>query len=582
MGQAAAITMPIDPRNLNTLWSSVLAESFVRLGLQTVVICPGSRSAPLAIAFAEHPEIDAIPILDERSAGFFALGRAKASHRPVALICSSGTAGANFYPAVIEAKESGVPLLVITADRPPELRQCHAGQAIDQLRLFGSYALWEAELALPVLDLGLLRYLRQTAQQAWQQALRGGPVHLNQPLREPLAPIADPATQTWLAQQWPGENFFAELLTAVPTPQIQQPLPPLPSQGLITVGPIAPEDPAAFVQAIAQLSAHLGWPVLSDAVTPLRQFADHCPRLISSYDLILRQPHWRASLQPEAVLQIGELPTSKELRLWLTEQTCPRWIVSPRPENFDPLHGSSHHLPVTVEAIAIPATIAPASDYSRQWQQAETAVQAAIAQHLAQVPDLTEPGIARLLSQHLPAQTPIFVANSTPIRDLEWFWLANDQRRSLYCSRGANGIDGTLSTAIGIAHQNRPSVLITGDLSLLHDSNGFLQRSQLQGHLTVVLIDNSGGGIFELLPIRDCGPSFEPFVATPQTVDFAALCQAYGVDYQAIATEAELIKAIQTLPTSGIRVLHLFTDRRQNAAWRRALFAELAAIPSQS
>lgn len=581
MGQAAAITMPIDPRNLNTLWASVLAESLVRLGLRTVVICPGSRSAPLAIAFAEHPAIDAIPILDERSAGFFALGRAKASHRPVALLCSSGTAGANFYPAVIEAKESGVPLLVITADRPPELRQCHAGQAIDQLKLFGSYPLWQTELALPALDLALLHYLRQTAQQAWQQALRGGPVHLNQPLREPLAPIADSTTPAWVAQQGLGDDFFAGLAIAAPTPQLQQALPPLPAHGLITVGPIAPDDPAAFVQAIARLSQHLGWPVLSDAVTPLRQFADECPLLIGGYDFILRQPHWRTVLKPEAVLQIGELPTSKELRLWLAEQTCPRWIVSPRPENFDPLHGPSHHLTVTAEAIAIPATLAPLSDYSRQWQQAETAAQTAIAQHLAQVPDLIEPLIARILSQHLPAQTPIFVANSTPIRDVEWFWLANNAQRSLYCNRGANGIDGTLSTAIGIAHQNRPSVLITGDLSLLHDSNGFLQRSRLQGHLTVVLIDNSGGGIFELLPIRDCGPSFEPFVATPQAVDFATLCHAYGVEYQAIATELELIKAIQTLPITGIRVLHLFTNRRQNAAWRRALFTELATIPSR-
>ncbi|WP_338431190.1 2-succinyl-5-enolpyruvyl-6-hydroxy-3-cyclohexene-1-carboxylic-acid synthase [Synechococcus elongatus] len=581
MGQAAAVTMPIDPRNLNTLWASVLVESFVQLGLQTVVICPGSRSAPLAIAFAEHPAIEAIPILDERSAAFFALGRARASHRPVALLCSSGTAGANFYPAVIEANESGVPLLVITADRPPELRQCHAGQAIDQLKLFGSYPLWQTELALPACDLELLRYLRQTVQQAWQQAQRGGPVHLNQPLREPLAPIADPITQAWFEQQWPGDDFFAALPIAAPTLLLQQALPPLPVQGIITVGPIAPADPVTFVQAIARLSRHLGWPVLSDAVTPLRQFADYCPLLISGYDFILRQSHWRATLKPEAVLQIGELPTSKELRLWLAEQTCPRWIVAPRPDNFDPLHGPSHSLPVTPEAIAVPDTIAPLSEYHRQWQQAEATVQTAIAQHLAAAPDLTEPLIARLLSQYLPDQTPIFVANSTPIRDLEWFWLANNKQRSLYCNRGANGIDGTLSTAIGIAHQNRPSVLITGDLSLLHDSNGFLQRSRLQGHLTVVLIDNSGGGIFELLPIRDCGPSFEPFVATPQSVDFAVLCQAYGVEYQAIATEQELIKSIQTLPTTGIRVLHLLTNRRHNAAWRRALFTELAAIPCE-
>lgn len=570
--------MPIDPRNLNTLWASVLAESLVTLGLETVVICPGSRSAPLAIAFAEHPQLDAIPVLDERSAAFLALGRARASHRPVVLICSSGTAGANFYPAVIEAKESGVPLLVITADRPPELRQCHAGQAIDQVGLFARYPLWEAELALPELNLQLLQYLRQTAQQAWQQASHGGPVHLNQPLREPLSPIADSQTQAWVEQHWPGDRFFTALRQTAPIATLQQPLPDLPTNGVIVAGPIAPAQPDRFVGAIARLSQHLGWPVLSDAATPLRQAADRIPLLISGYDFILRPPHWRSVLRPEAVLQIGELPTSKELRLWLAEQDCPRWIVSPRPENFDPLHGFSQRLAATPEELVISAAIAPVTDYSRKWQEAETTVQAAIAQKLETTHRLTEPLVARLLSQHLPPKTPVFVANSTPIRDLEWFWLANNQRRSLYCNRGANGIDGTLSTAIGIAHRNQPAVLITGDLSLLHDSNGFLHRPQLQGHLTIVLVDNSGGGIFELLPIRQCGPSFEPFVATPQSVDFATLARAYGVDYQTIASIDTLIAAIHVLPETGIRILHIQTDRQQNAEWRRALFAEIAEI----
>ena len=223
--------MLIDFRNTNSVWASILAETLRRLGLSTAVICPGSRSTPLAIAFAQQDEVDAIPVLDERSASFFALGIARQSGSPVVLVCTSGTAGANFYPAVIEAKESRVPLLVLTADRPPELRDCHSGQTIDQLKLFGTYPNWQVELALPSLDMGMLGYLRQTAVHAWERSLYPvpGPVHLNIPFRDPLAPLPD-ATSGSLESHFHPEDFFAGIATYLPcSPSPLLPLSPSPS-----------------------------------------------------------------------------------------------------------------------------------------------------------------------------------------------------------------------------------------------------------------------------------------------------------------------------------------------------------------
>ncbi|NJN31697.1 MAG: 2-succinyl-5-enolpyruvyl-6-hydroxy-3-cyclohexene-1-carboxylic-acid synthase, partial [Synechococcales cyanobacterium RM1_1_8] len=268
---ASPEVFPLDFRNVNQLWASVLVESLHRLGLRSAILCPGSRCAPLTIAFAQHPKIEAIPVLDERSASFFALGLARQQHRPVVLVCTSGTAGANFYPAVIEAREAQVPLLVITADRPPELRHCHAGQAIDQVKLFGHYPNWQTELRLPSSELDALAYLRQTVLFAWEQAIAPGqapgPVHLNQPLREPLAPLADPAVQA-LAAQFDLANFFrhlsppgrAVLVSPAPIAHWQQQ-----QRGLIVVGPCQPPDVEGYVAAIAQLSEGLGWPILSDA-----------------------------------------------------------------------------------------------------------------------------------------------------------------------------------------------------------------------------------------------------------------------------------------------------------------------------
>ncbi|MDX2228127.1 MAG: 2-succinyl-5-enolpyruvyl-6-hydroxy-3-cyclohexene-1-carboxylic-acid synthase [Leptolyngbyaceae cyanobacterium bins.349] len=580
--------MPLDFTNTNLLWTSILAETLYRLGLQTAVICPGSRSAPLAIAFANHPAIEAIPVLDERSASFFALGLARQQKCPVVLVCTSGTAGANFYPAVIEARESRVPLLILTADRPPELRDCNAGQAIDQHKLYGNFPNWQTELALPSLQASLLAYLRQTLLYAWERTVSPipGAVHLNLPFRDPLAPLPEAQTQAQ-ALTFDEKDFFAFLASS-------RPLTPLPSlvptslplatwqattHGIIIAGPAQPAAPAAYCQAIAALSQALGFPVLAEGLSPVRNYADQVPHLIATYDLILRNGILAEKLAPEVVIRIGEMPTSKQLRTWLSKTQPRQWIIDPGDRNLDPLHGKTTHLPLAIETLAawLPHEAAGVSPYLKLWQQAEAQTQQEVDCTMQATTGLFEGKVAWLLSQVLPPTTPLFICSSTPVRDVEFFWRSGNLRIQPYFNRGANGIDGSLSTALGMAHRQPAAVMLTGDLALLHDTNGFLLRQHFSGHLTIVLINNNGGGIFEMLPIAQFDPPFEAFFGTPQNIDFAHLCQTYGVAHELILTWEGLAERLTTLPSTGMRVLELRTDRKADARSRQNNLGQFAA-----
>jgi 2-succinyl-5-enolpyruvyl-6-hydroxy-3-cyclohexene-1-carboxylate synthase len=575
--------MPVDFRNTNSVWASILVETFQRLGLTTAVICPGSRSTPLAVAFAQNEKIAAIPVLDERSAAFFALGIAKQSGLPVVVVCTSGTAGANFYPAIIEAKESRVPLLILTADRPPELRDCHSGQTIDQVKLYGNYPNWQAELAVPCLEMEMLRYLRQIIVYAWErsQTPTPGSVHLNIPFRDPLAPIPQFDTQTLQSQL--KEDFFTSItsITHYPYPRSQagawERHYPLQEwlecdRGMMIAGVAQPGKAQEYVRAIAHLSQTLKYPVLAEGLSPLRNYADLNPYLISTYDLILRSRQSAQQLTPEIVIQIGDLPTSKQLREWLQIAQPRQWIIDPSHHNLDPLHGKTTHLGLSIEQLSLFPSSSPSQrevSYLQMWCDAEAKVRSAIDKTMARETDLFESKTPWLLSEILPPGTPIFIANSMPVRDVEFFWKPNNLAIQPFFNRGANGIDGTLSTALGIAHRNQSSVMLTGDLALLHDTNGFLLRNKFVGHLTIILINNNGGGIFEMLPIAKFEPPFEEFFATPQDIDFSQLCATYGVEHQLVNDWEKFKYLLNPLPIRGIRVLELRTNRKADARWRQ-------------
>jgi 2-succinyl-5-enolpyruvyl-6-hydroxy-3-cyclohexene-1-carboxylate synthase len=571
---------PLDFRTENTLWAGVLVETLARSGVTHAVISPGSRSTPLTLALAAHPSIEAIPVLDERSAAFFALGLAKQHGRPTVLVCTSGTAGANYFPAIIESQESGVPLIAITADRPPEMRECGSGQTIDQQKLFGGHVNFYHELALPAAEPKLLAYLRQTIVHAVTRAMGNphGPVHLNAPFRDPLAPAgAERLPEEVASRDW--AEFFAgvtppvaeEVWTAAPAiePAVH---------GVIVVGSTQPDDPAEYAGLVGLIASKLGWPVLADGLAPLRVNATGQVNLITTYDLILRNPSLAERLRPERVICLGGWPISKVLRAWLEATDAPTIVVTEGRANRDALHGRTQHLRSSLEVFAeqMPA-VTDVNGYTQLWLTLERKARERLDSRLRETTSMFEGRAVWLLAQHLPPETAVFVANSMPVRDVEYFWPVTDRRTRILFNRGANGIDGTLSTALGAAHGSSPSVLLTGDLALLHDTNGFQTRGKFRGSLTIVLINNRGGGIFEHLPVAKLDPPFEEFFATPQSADFALLAEAYGAEYEAVRDWVGFVALISTLPATGIRILEIKTDRKHDAALRKAMFAEIAA-----
>lgn len=572
-------SLSLDFRNVNTLWAGVLVETLVRCGVTQAVISPGSRSTPLTMALARHEGIEAIPVLDERSAAFFALGLARQSGTAVVLVCTSGTAGANYFPAIIEAKESGVPLLVLTADRPPEMRACASGQTIDQQKLFGSQVNFYQELALPAASLSHLAYLRQTVAHACSAAVQpqAGPVHLNVPFCDPLAPIEDGSTEAMVSQI--GEDFFAHLgpVAGVEIPGARLWQRAISARGLIVAGPAVPVDGAAYAKAVAKLAAQLGWPVLADGVSPLRHYASGKAVVVTTYDTILRNVAIARELAPRYVLCLGDWPTSKVLRQWLEQSGAEVVLVSQRYDNRDALHGRTRQICAPVETLVAKIKGKPVPGYAARWHALERKTRAAFKSIKPGAGSIFEGDVTTALAASLPAATPVFVASSMPIRDVEYFWPANDARCRFFFNRGANGIDGTLSSALGIAHGNAPAVLLTGDLAFLHDANGLMLRGKFRGSLTVILINNNGGGIFEHLPVAKFDPPFEEYFATPQTVDFATLCTAHGVKHALVRSLAQLEKLAGKLPAEGIRVLELRTNRELDAASRKRLFTRVAA-----
>jgi 2-succinyl-5-enolpyruvyl-6-hydroxy-3-cyclohexene-1-carboxylate synthase len=348
-------------------------------------------------------------------------------------------------------------------------------------------------------------------------------------------------------------------------------------KGIIVAGPEAVADPERYADAVQRLALALGWPVLADALSPVRSFPMAGLVRVSAYDAVLRSPRRAKALQPEMVICLGSWPTSKVLRGWLDQVGAKVLLVAPTARNRDALHGRTRWVPATVSGLRVKRLVGGDPRYATAWQRAGTAARRALDDALAAATDLIEPKAAWLLAQHLPEETPLFVASSMPVRDLEYFWPATDRRHRVFFNRGANGIDGTLSTALGVAHGGQPAVLLTGDLALLHDTNGLLLKPKFRGSLTVVLINNCGGGIFEHLAVAQFDPPFEEYFATPQTVDFAKLCATYGVEHTPVTDWAQFTAAVSRLPASGLRVLEIRTDRKRDAATRKKLLGDAAA-----
>jgi 2-succinyl-5-enolpyruvyl-6-hydroxy-3-cyclohexene-1-carboxylate synthase len=559
--------------NTNALWADVGVRTLRRLGLTHVVISPGSRSTPLAHAFAEAAGLQVTVALDERSAGFIALGLAKASGRPAALLCTSGTAAANYLPAVVEARLSATPLLILTADRPPELRECHSGQTITQNGLYAGYPVWSAEAAVPSTDLTLLRHWRQLLVDAWQrsQGPLAGPTHLNLPFRDPLSP-SDPEK----GYKAPA-GFDPETFTAVPPCGIVRPtlspatvtsLLPKTARGVIVVGPHAFEHREEGAAAVRELSRLTGWPILADGAGTLRGDLAGDTALVSGYDLILRDDGTARSLRPQAAVFLGPLPTSKVLRAWLKEGDIAALQLGRAGENTDPTH--SHWSRLDGQLIpggeSLPAVT---SAYAKAWRKAQQAA----AKKLSRLVDVDWPfegRVVSLLEEALGPDDRLFVGSSMPIRDLEWFYHPPGPGPEILTNRGANGIDGTVSTALGASLDGKHTVLLCGDLTFLHDSNALLSAYGHRGDLTVLVINNQGGGIFNHLAVAKSA-HFEQLWGTPQATDLGKLCAAHKVRHD-LAEGWNDLRRLLEIRGKGVRVIEFRTDREADAAWRKKSF----------
>jgi len=549
--------------NANHLWGIILADALYELGIQQVFFSPGSRSTPLVLALEDHEHIECTPILDERSAGFIALGFSKRTKSPTALLCTSGSALANWFPAVTEASHSGIPLFLLSADRPPELQNCAAGQTINQENLFGSFVRGFYQAPLPSLSPNKISKLQLLIGSAYGKALdtNPGPVHLNFPFREPLFVDSLPKDNSYpsfskSSQDKESEVDSIELLDSF-SKNCKRPL--------LIAGEMAPPEP------ILSLIENYPIPVLCDSLSNLRSRS--CPNAILRYENILRNLKLAKILKPDFIITLGPLPTSKSLRTWLDREGTKRVIIEPRGINVDPLASTSTSFQVNYSILPELSFEKLDDTWLDIWKSLEKSIEDNLDLHFEQEIEINEPKLIRLLSNHLPHNSQLHIANSMPTRDLEWFWKQGQVDVKFFGNRGVNGIDGTLGTALGLAHRSaKPTFLLTGELAFLHDSNALLFSTYFKGSLTIILINNDGGGIFEHLPISQ-HKAFEKCFATPQSCSFQKLCEAHGIDYKMLSTSKEFIQEIETPLSSGIRLFEIITDRKKNKQLRDNLLA---------
>ncbi len=580
----------MDLTNGNTALASALAEELARGGVRQAVVSPGSRSTPLAVALWRQPEIETSVIVDERSAAFFALGAAQASGTPVAMLCTSGTAAANYHPAICEADESAIPLVVLTADRPPELRGIGAGQTIDQVKLYGDSVRWFSEVGTHEADdQGLLHY-RSVACRALAAARgepRPGPVHLNLPWREPLAPTpvegAVTATDTVALQGREGRPLTA--VTAIDLEPSAFLLDEMAGHigdaisGVIVAGrQLDPE----LREPLVHLAQASGFPILAEPTSQLRCGPHDRSRVVSTYDLLLRDEHFARSVTPDLVLRFGEMPTSKPLRGWLAASGADQIAIDPHGDWNEPTNRAAAILRADPTELASGwATRLEKEDRGepRRWLEAEQAARAAIDSALAGEA-ISEPALHLALGEAHRDGDLVYTASSMPIRDQEAFLSPSETDAIFLCNRGANGIDGLISSGIGAAHATgRPTTIVTGDLGLLHDIGGLAALRDVSTPVRVVVIDNGGGGIFSFLPQANAlaAEEFEALLGTPRGVDVARAADLFDLPHRRLESLADLDVAL----ADGTGLIEAKTGRRENLDLHRRLAADVSKAISQ-
>ncbi|MEO6778445.1 MAG: 2-succinyl-5-enolpyruvyl-6-hydroxy-3-cyclohexene-1-carboxylic-acid synthase [Gemmatimonadaceae bacterium] len=605
--------MTTPPDQATFAFVGAFVDELARAGVRHVCIAPGSRSTPLALSIAAQPDLRTWMHLDERSASFFALGMARALGEPVALLCTSGTATANFLPAVVEAHSACVPLIILTADRPPELRDVGAAQTIDQNRLYGAHAKWFVEVALADITPDLMRYARTLACRAVATAAEGpaGPVHLNFPFREPLIPSAVAAPAGMLASDalaWHGRPDGAPWVTVTHDVSIAGETTILRIAAVLRAArrPLlicGPQYNGQLAAPLAALAEALPAPLLADPLSQIRWGPHRGENVIDRYDAALRDEAVAHSLAPDVVLRIGAIPTSKALLQYLQRHASAHQIVvdasgwpDPTLAAADVVHADPERVCAQLgEAIrgqrggspSVPSaqlgdsTSSDRSAWLAQWQRMDRETGSALTKYSATLDEPFEGAALTAIAGLMPPQSTLFVSSSMPVRDLDAFAAGDSRPLRVLANRGANGIDGVVSSALGVAAARKvngaPVVLVIGDIAFYHDMNGLLAARLHALDATIVILNNDGGGIFSFLPQAAQSAHFEQLFGTPHGLRFEATAALYGARYHAVATLDAMRNAVTAGVTgTGLHIVELHTDRARNVTLHREAWAQVA------
>ncbi len=577
--------------SITDLWASIIIEELVRLSVCDFCLSPGSRNTPLVTAVAENEQAKYIIHYDERGAGFFALGQVRATQKPMVLICTSGSAVANYLPALVEADNDNLPLIVLSADRPPELRGSGANQTIDQLHIFGNRVRSFVDMPCPDLSIEP-SYVLGSIDRAvsMTRGSNAGPVHINCMFREPFTPIGEQQEfssyvnkiEDWLK----NDKSYSHQSISVTTPQLHE-LEKIGQQlgsakrGIVIVGQLTSSSEYTAIENIAK---SLGWPLFADVSSQLR--TKQTAPAIPYSDLILSSEQFISEHQPDCILHLGGRFVSKNLQQWIELSNPPTYIqVNQYDRKIDPAHIVTTKLVADIPMfcdLVIPFITGNCCD--KDWLQmflsANQGVSTLLEMKCDNTKELTEPAIIRSIISHIPDRSALFIASSMPIRDMNSFAPTVYFDLVIGCNRGASGIDGTIASSIGFfMSTDRHAVLLIGDLAFLHDINSLYLLKNLSKQVTIVLINNNGGGIFSFLPIAERNDIFDQFFGTPHNLNFKSTAEMFALQYHSPRNMSEFVDCFDHSFDSSTPVLiECQTDRNENYIFHREIREKIIAI----
>lgn len=575
--------------NRNSLWSEIFVKELADNGVKYACISPGSRNTPLTLAFSSNKDIKTHILVDERSNGFFALGLARASKTPVALVCTSGTAVAEFYPAIVEAFQQNIPLIVCTADRPPELQDCGANQTIHQNNIYKNHIFWFNNAGLPGVTKKKLEHIKSLAQKAFNESKAMGPVHINFPFRKPLEPfiftdevdedlLGDLSLNTTEEEIRENAPFKESLIDTIFEKLKQTP------RCIILSGPDEPRD--SFKCSLQHMASIFSLPILADGASELRYGSQDKDNVFINFEGFLRSKEFSKKIEPGLILHFGRTMTSKGIEIFLENTSSEYYIINERGSLFDPFGKTTGVLAMEAEDFLNEIIKrAEAENFRRQdsewiklFRTAELRAEELKSEVILKAQFPFEGRIFTETMSMMPNDSNIMISNSMPIRDLDYFAPKLNSSVTVFNNRGASGIDGITSTALGLSRASgKPTVMITGDLAFYYDLNGLLASKKYSIPLVVVLINNDGGGIFEMLPVAQCGEElFRDCFKTPHELDFSYFVKGYGGEFLDIKSWEEFQEAFpRALKHKGLSVLHLRTDSKTSTFIRRRYWEEV-------